>query len=276
MMTTPDPLVLQFASGKPAEVAELLSTSETEETLELIRELPEDVAARVLARMSSRSMSRLLEKMQPERLGKILIAADHSDVLTLISHMHERAYDPVLNAVDSKNRATLRRLFDQPQQILAALASPNFIRVTSDTLCETVANDLMASPSNVEVPIFVVDNQGKFAGAINTQTVIARKNLNTPVSKLMKRFEPLPSDMKAAAAIHAAQWVSANALPVVNAEHQIIGAVTLEELNRVAGPDEIISGFDTIFSELALSYLDLLANIVSSAFKGTPKRKGEK
>lgn len=272
----PDPLILQFAAGKPADVAEILSGQETKDALELIGELPANVAARVLARMRSRSLSRLLEAMPPQRLGDILIAADHSDVLSLVSHLHERAYDPILEAVDGRNRTTLKRLFDQPQQILSALASPDFIRVQGDATCESITEDLMASQTNAEIPIFVVDDRGRYAGLVNTQTVIARKNRNTPVSKLMKSLEPLPSGMKATAALHASQWMSASALPVVNADHQIIGSVTLEDLNRVAQQDDISSGFDTIFSELALSYLDLFANIVSSAFKGTPKDRGER
>lgn len=275
-MTTPDPLLLQFASTRPMEVGELISDYAPDEVNDFLADLPGTVAARICAHMSSRALSELLEYLQPAITGRMLLDGEHSDVLTLVSHLHRSQYDRVLDTVEGGERAQLSRLFDFPGQTLSALASTNFLRVQAETLCGDVADELMAGDETTELPLFVVDDTGGFIGIVTTQTVISKRHQNKPVSDYIKPVEPLPGSMTAATALNASQWLTESALPVVDSDRQIIGAITREELAKVAreSADGDEPGLEDIFSELSVRYLDLCANVVSLVFK-YPKDREE-
>lgn len=271
-MTTPDPLLLQFATTRPEEVAELVSDYSPDEISAFLAELPGDVAAPVCARMSSRALAELLNYLDPAIIRNMLIHGKHTDILTLISHLHQGLYPRILETAEGDERARLSRLLDSRSQTLAALASTNFLRVQADTPCEEVANDLMTTSESAELPIFVVDDTGAFIGVVTTQAVISKSHQKKPVSNYMKPVEPLPGNLKATTALAASQWLTTSSLPVVDSDRRIIGAITREELTRVAREfaDGNEPGLEDVFSELSTRYLDLCANVVSMVFK-TPK-----
>lgn len=268
-MTTPDPLLLQFATTRPDQVAELVSDYSPDEISGFLAELPGDVAALVCARMPSRALSELLDDLDPAIIRDLLVHGEHTDVLTLVSHLHQDLYPRILETAEGDDLRRLSRLLDSRSQTLAALASTNFLRVQSDTPCEEVANDLITTSESAELPIFVVDDTGAFIGIVTTQAVISKSHQKKPVSNYMKPVEPLPGNLNATTALAASQWLTAPSLPVVDSDRRIIGAITREELTRVAresaeGNDP---GLEDLFSELSTRYLDLCANVVSMVFK---------
>lgn len=274
-MTKPDPLLLQFASTRPMEVGELISDYAPEEIGDFLSDLPGTVAARVCAHMSSRALSELLEYLKPPITARMLLDGEHTNVLTLVSHLHRNQYDRILGTVAPDERARLSRLFDFPEQTLSALASTNFLRVQADTLCRDVAGELMAGDETTELPIFVVDDAGSFIGIVTTQSVIAKRHQNKRVSDYIKPVDPLPGTMNATTALNASQWLTESALPVVDSDRQIIGAITREEIARVAreSADSNEPGLEDLFSELSVRYLDLCANVVSLVFKNPKDRE---
>ncbi|MEX2489010.1 MAG: hypothetical protein WD356_05720, partial [Pseudomonadales bacterium] len=208
-------------------------------------------------------------------IGKMLIDGEHTDVLTLVSHLHQSRYRKILDTVESEDRKRLTRLFEFPGKTLSSLASTNFLRVQADTLCEEVADDLIAGDETTDLPIFVVDRSTRFLGIVSTQSVISKNHGRKPVSRYMKAVEPLPASMHVSAALNATQWRTTPALPVVDSERNIIGAITQEELASVVKefPDDNDPGLEDLFSELSARYLDLCANVVSMVFRNPKDRE---
>ena len=91
-----DPLLLQFASDKPDEMAALLANSELRELTEMLESLPVASAASLAARLPSWQLSSLLTIMDASLLARMLRAAKTDDAVALVSHLNESRYESIL------------------------------------------------------------------------------------------------------------------------------------------------------------------------------------
>ncbi|MDF1643286.1 MAG: hypothetical protein P1U80_03780 [Pseudomonadales bacterium] len=267
-MTEPlDPLVLQFASDRPDEMAALLANSELRELSDLLESLPVSIAATFAARLPSWQLTSLLSEIDPALLARLLMAAKTDEAVALVSHLCESRYARVIESVPAPERQPLFELLEFPAYSLASLVTTEFIRVSESTSCEAFCEQLSASDNTHPRPVLVVDQQGKYRGTVSLLAVYARKNRSQLVGQITVPVEPLNGKMPASQAITAKQWMRHAELPVVDSRHRILGVVKRASLERVrsdAAPMEF--NVERVLAELASAYLNLCAQILESIF----------
>jgi magnesium transporter len=267
-----DPLLLQFADSHPDELAGLLADAGPGELAELLNTLPLANSTRLAARLPSRALSQLLAQQADQVTGDMLLAAKHDDAVALVSHLQESRYAAILDACPRKKRKRLERLFEFPSLSLSSLASPEFIRVSCDALCESISLELQAYRDTHPRPIFAVDSNGTYQGMVNALALIARKNRKLQVRAITEFVPPLSGDLGSAAARESPEWLKYLALPVTDSHQRIIGAITREQLQRFL-PDTGAArgGLELILSELAEGYLDFCAEMMRSLLTRPPR-----
>ena len=266
-----DPLLLQFASDKPDEMAALLGNSELQELSGILERLPEASAASLAARLPSWQLTGLLGSIEPALLARMLGAAKTDEAVALVSHLNESRYASVLEAVPAPERRSLYELLEFPSYSVAALVTTDFIRVQESTSCGTFSEQLSASTDTSPRAVLVVDQNGKYRGILSLPAAYSRKNRARPVGQIAINVEPLNGNTAASQALTARQWIKYSELPVVDSRHRILGVVNRASLERVAGdfaPREF--SFERVLSELATAYLSLCARVLESVL-GRPK-----
>lgn len=271
-MTEPlDPLLLQFASDRPDEMAALLANCELRELSGMLETLPVSFAATLAARLPSWQLTSLLTSIDPVLLARMLRAAKTDEAVALVSHLNESRYPSILDAVPAPERGSLYELLEFPSYSVASLVTTDFIRVLENTNCGTFCEQLSASTDTSPRPVLVVDQNGKYQGLINLQAAYSRKNRSRLISQIAIPVEPLNGNTAASQAVTARQWMKYSELPVVDSRQRILGVVNRASLERVAGdfaPMEF--NFERVLSELATAYLSLCARVLESVF-GRPK-----
>lgn len=265
MPEQPDPLVLEFASTRPDELAGVLANAELRDLSELIGDLPADVAATVATRLPSWQLSGLLGALEPAPICEMLLGAATDDAVAIVSHLQEARYPAILEACPEEERLTLRQLFDYPSHSLASMATTRFIRVGAGTTCGVFSRQLSYSGDTRPRPVLVVDDQGKYLGMLNLQAAFSLKNRSKPVGEVIAHVEPLSGLTSAESALGSRLWTRFNELPVVDARHRLLGVVSRAALQRVAGDDGTAEfGTERLFSELATGYLSTCGRLLET------------
>ncbi len=266
-----DPLLLQFASDRPDEMAALLANSELRELSEMLESLPVAFAASLAARLPSWQLSSLLTTIDSALLARMLREAKTDEAVALVSHLNESRYESILDAVPAPERRSLYELLEFPSYSVASLVTTEFIRVPENTSCRVFCEQLSASADTSPRPVLVVDQQGRYRGMLSLPAAYSRRNRSRLVGQIATDVEPLNGNTAASQALTARQWMKYSELPVVDSRHRILGVVTRVSLERVAGdfaPMEF--NFERVLSELATAYLSLCARVLESVF-GRPK-----
>lgn len=269
-MQLDDPLLLQFAAGRPDEMATLLANSDLVELSELIESLPLSAATMLAARLPSWQLTSLLGKLEPDLLARMLTSASVDDAMALVAHLHESRYSAIIETVSEPERRSLHDLLDTSTSSVASLATPDFIRVTQDTLCGAFSEQLSASNDTKPRLILVVNKQGKYCGILNLQAAYSRKNRARQVGEVATAVTPLNGSTIANTALMARQWSRYPELPVVDGRHRIQGVVSRASLERVTG-DTTAREFslERVLSDLATSYLNICARVLVAALGKT-------
>jgi Mg/Co/Ni transporter MgtE len=260
-----DPLLLEFASSRPAELAELIADADAGELDHLITGLPVVAAARLAACLPSWTLSQLLAKQPPSVTADLLSGARHDDAVTLVAHLHEIRYPDILKDCKPDQLDRLRRLLEFPTLSLSALASPEFIRVEHSQLCASFREELSAYKDFQSRAIFAVDGQGVYRGVVNLFALIANEVQQQKVAKVTQYILPLSGEMSAATGLESTLWLDHLVLPVTDEKGRIIGAVTrkqLLELVQEAHPES--RRLEFIIREMSTAYFTFCANAVKS------------
>lgn len=262
-----DPLLERFAAARPQELASLLADAEIEEVCELLRQLPESLAAGLAAHLPSRQLSRALKALSPAEIALLLVSATHEDAIAMVSLLSETRYSDILQAGPAGKRRQLRRLFESPSHSLGALASPNYIRANAGMRCDAFLEQLRAHEEFTAQPIYAVDGAGIFKGEINPLAVIARQNQKARLEDIVERIAPLSSEISAGAALKSRLWARHQYLPVVDGKGHLLGSVRRQTLlKHVPKSRTEIVGLESILTEIAMSYLEFCERMLKLLF----------
>jgi Mg/Co/Ni transporter MgtE len=264
-----DPLLERFAAARPQELASLLADAEIHEVCELLRQLPEAIAAGLAAHLPSRQLSRALKELSPAEIGSLLVSATHEDAIAIVSLLSEARYSGILQAAPAAKRRVLRRLFELPSHSLGALASPDYIRANVDMRCDAFLEHLRAHEESSQQPIYAVDELGIFKGEINPLSVISRQNQKARLADIVVHLAPLSGELSAAAALKSRLWARHQQLPVVDSRGHLLGSVHRQTLLKHAPKSRTeIVGLESILTEIAMSYLEFCERVLRMLFAG--------
>lgn len=264
-----DPIVLHFARTRPANIADALVEYPPVEAAEFLTQLPPEVAASVISKLPSARMREALKVLAPAFVARLLLGPRHATTVAILSHLPASHYAAILRAADNTtDRQKLEKLFNFPSRQLAALASPEFIRVSEDTTCEALKAELESLTTITDRPIFVVDDDDNYLGMVPLRAILPSGNAGRAVSEFIETTDTLSGYMSIAAALGSHQWRHFRALPVTDAHGFILGAVTLEQLEHAVNQSELKTfGMEEIIDQVATGYLDLCADLLDVATK---------
>jgi Mg/Co/Ni transporter MgtE len=264
-----DPLLENFAEARPRELALLLADAEVQEVCELLRKLPDPVAAGLAAHLPSRQLSRVLKELAPEEIGLMLVSATHEDAIALVSLLSETRYPDILQASPAGKRKLLQRLFESPSHSLGALASPDYIRADVSMRCDAFLEQLRSHEESEQLPIYAVDDAGVFQGEVNPIAVISRMNQRARLADIVQDTASLSAQLSAGAALKSRLWARHQYLPVVDSKGHLLGSIRRHALlKRVPKSRTETVGLERILTDIALSYFEFCERLLKLLFGG--------
>lgn len=236
MSTANQALTRAFIENHPDRTAAVVERFPPGEVARFLGSEDPETAAPVVAHLTSPMAAALLEKMEPAEAASIV------------------SYLPSHNAA-----AVLRALLEQEAGTVGALMEPRILSLDRDVQAtEALA---AARHGDHELPsyVFVVQRPGRFEGVLGISQVLrARPGQSLGQLGGMRREAVSAGEPAANIATHPA-WATARALPVVDREGNLVGAVTFESIYELLAsrPSAVREGVSTAVSLSQLYWFGL-------------------
>jgi len=226
-MAESSPLQAAFARKHPAELAALLAAGPREQLTAALHRLPADAGAAVIAKLPQNLSARLLAGEADEVVGRWLAQAALDDALTLVMGVAKERRERLLAGLPGRRlRRTLEQLVIYPKKTVGALVNPTAVRIAAGTrLHEAVA--MLRAGEHAELNwIWVVDEQGRYAGLLDLGKALLTRASEVPVSEIAVRPEPLRAEISLPAARDLEDWLRYPELPVIDYQGHLLGALS--------------------------------------------------
>ncbi len=231
----------KLARLHPAQIADLVeeaSHDEGEEIIEAVgqdsaleadvfEELDTDHQLEFLRSRSDREVAALLANMAPDDAADLLVDLDH-----------ERR-QPVLELMPPARQRKVRSLLSYNRESAGGLMNPDYVCVPGSTTVSDVLERVRASDSLPETlsVVYTMDRDRRVSGSVSIVRLL-RSDPSTVVSELVEP-DPivLPPDADIHEVVRKMTDYNLTAVPVVDAEKQMIGVITVDDVLELMLPE---------------------------------------
>lgn len=218
-----------------ADVADLFRSLEPEERMALVRAMPADRAAEVLAEVDDRSVGDVLELLQDDEIVDMLDTLPSDDAADLVGYLDSDDQDrlvDMLHKVDRQDALELRELLRYAEDTAGGVMAKEYLAADRDQTVGTVQH-LIRRLSDEDLPqmhfCFVVDEDGRLVGQVG----LLKLMLSPPERRLHEVMDDDPlvghvsDDQEEVANMFL--WHDLVSLPIVDAGHRLVGRVTVDD-----------------------------------------------
>lgn len=211
------------------DIAGALSILADEEVKRVLHALPERETAEILE--YTQNPERYFKMLRPERRAAVLSQMESSFAAELLSGFsgEERRLLLKLAGSETADKISLIKSFDEDE--IGSRMSTNYIAIKEGITVKEAMSELIrqaADNDNVSV-IYLVDNAGGFAGAIDLKDLIVARE-GTPLSKITSYSYPyLYAHSKITECISFFIDYSEDSIPVLDEGSRPIGVVTSQD-----------------------------------------------
>ena len=238
-------LIATYSDLRPADLASALLDLPDERMLEVAEELDDERLADVLEELPEDEQIDIITELDDERAAEVLDLMEPDDAADLMANLPEARTEAILDLMDEEEADDIRMLMQFDEFTAGGLMTTEPIICAADaTVAEAMAlirrvevAPALAASVFVTLPPYEVAT-GRYLGVVHFQRMLRYPPHERLGNLLDTELEPV----KAATHISVIHRTLANynlvALPVVDADHRLIGVVTVDDVLDHLLPDD--------------------------------------
>jgi CBS domain-containing protein len=213
-----------LAGMAPAGLSELVARLPPDDGAAVLEAVGPAEAAEALSRARPRLGGRMISSLGAEPAGEILTAMAIDDAVAALRHVEAGRGAELLERVPGRRAAELRRLLALPPHTAGGLMTTDVRTAAQDEPLEAVRARLAADPPPLEglATVFLEDAGGRYVAALTPTALLA----GAPPRRLPALAVDTPLDD----VIDVFALEDVLALPVVDGEGRIVGAVAIDDV----------------------------------------------
>lgn len=229
--------VAEMQDMKPADVARELHDMAPTRRAEVAQALDDDRLADAMEELPADEQVALISTLDPERAADVLEEMDPDDAADLIKDLPDPLARQLLSRMQPEEAADVRTLMSYAEFTAGAMMTPEPVIVAPDaTVADALAlvrrEDITPAVASMAfVCRLPLDTpSGRYLGAVHTQRLL-REPPSTMVSEILDTdLEALPATSPVGEVSRYFATYNLVVVPVVNPEHQLVGAVAVDDL----------------------------------------------
>lgn len=276
-MIAEDRLGRAFLELHPARAAMTLEQIPVADAAAVLAAVPARPAAMVVRDMTVPFAADCLTHLAVGEAAAIAAELSADDVAAVVRAMEPARRDALLAALPPDSRDPLARVLSYPEGTAGAVMDPSIFQLPDDVLVADARGRLMRAARDLLYYIYIVDRQHRLVGVLDVPELMLARPRH-PVSAAMHRdVNRLSVWLPVAQVREHPGWQSFHAMPVVDDEERLLGAVryqTLRRLEREAsgrGPDSVQLTTGALAELFQLGTTGFVAGIAATAGAG-PER----
>ena len=244
-MIAEDRLAHAFLESHPQRAAMTLEQMPVAQAVAVLRAVPARAAATVLCEMTVPYASDCLGQLAVGAAAAIVAELTTDDAAVIVRALDPERREPLLAALAADVRDPISRVLPYPKGTAGAVMDPAVFQLPDDVLVADARVRLGRAARTVLYYLYIVDREHRLVGVLDIPELLLAR-ARDPVSAAMHRdVRRLSVWMPVALVRQHTGWQHYHAMPVVDEEERLLGAIryqTLRRLEREAsdrGPDPV-------------------------------------
>ena len=219
------------AMFRSIDLAECLEQLNREEQLKLVELLPPGVSAEILEYLEPLLQYQILYHLEGSLTSQVLNEMSGDEVVDMMLAIHRYQAEKLLDLLPEDYRRKVQTLMTFPEQTAGSLATIDYIAASNTWTIETTLAHIRKVGRKAEIMayIYVIGIKGELLGVVSLKKIILAEP-ETQLLEIMDEAISVPATMEqeeAAELLSRYDWV---ALPVIDTQNRLIGAITVDDL----------------------------------------------
>ena len=255
-MTANGTLLRALVEMHPDDAAHYMESWETAAISDLVSELPNDLATRVIERMSPQIVAPALAALSAERVQHLLTTIDLRSAAVIMLQFDAPQRDSILRNMPATQRKPLEELTGYEPHSVGSMMEPRVATLSFQLTASQAVAIVRKSPREILHYLYVADKDGKLVGVANMRDLLLAGD-DQPLAEILNRNVISVEDtMDRDEAIQLLTEHRLLAIPVVDFEGRLLGVVkhdTALKSSQLAGFEDLQKIAGTAGTEKALS-----------------------
>jgi flagellar motility protein MotE (MotC chaperone)/sporulation protein YlmC with PRC-barrel domain len=230
-------LLQTFEDLNPADLAHVMHEMPAKRRAEVARQLDDERLADVLEELPEDEQVEIIIELESERAADVLEAMGPDDAADLLAEMTEADAQRLLELMEPEEAAPVRRLLIYSEDTAGGLMTSEPVVLAPDaTVAEALARvrDPQVTPA-LAAQVYVCrpptsTPTGKYLGMAHIQRLLREAPATLVSAMLDTDIEPLSPDVSLAAVTSYLATYNLVAVPVVDADDHLLGAVSVDDV----------------------------------------------
>lgn len=242
---TTDTKLAQLADMKPADVARELYDMDPERRAEIASALDDEQLADDFQELPENEQVELLQSLTIERAADVLDEMDPDDAADLINDLPDDMAEELLDRMEPEEAADVRSLLKYEDLTAGGMMTPEPVVLGADnTVAEALARVRNEELTPALASMVFITRQphdtpsGRYLGAVHVQRLL-REPPSLQIGQMIDSvLEPLVTSADISQVSRYFATYNLVVAPVINKDHQLVGAVTVDDLlDHMLPPD---------------------------------------
>lgn len=212
------------------DIAQSLEELEKEERLHLYEILGAEWYSEILTFIDE--PRQYIEELDVEKLAAVINEMDSDDAVDFLEGVDEELRDNVRPFLEEEVKADIRLIRSYDEDEIGSLITTNYISIRNNLSIKQATHELIkqAGDNDNISTIYVTDENDKFCGAIDLKDLIVARDTKQLDDLIMYSYPYLLDHENISDCIEKIKDYAEDSLPVLNAEKEIIGILTAQDI----------------------------------------------
>lgn len=212
------------------DIAQSLEYLTKDERLSLYDILGDEWVSEILAYVEE--PQQYINELGIEKLADIINEMDSDDAADLLEKVDDSVKEKLRASLDDDVKADIQLINSYDEDEVGSLITTNYICISKTLDIRGAMHELIkqAGDNDNISTIYVVDENGKFSGAIDLKDLIIARQSDTLDSIIIYSYPYFYADEKISESIEKIKDYAEDSLPVLNRNNEIIGIITAQDV----------------------------------------------
>jgi len=221
-----------FSRSHPADIAIILDRADDPDKAWLFSLLGKEQDPDVLAEVEEETARRILEELDAKRLSRIVAELESDEAADIIGGLPPAKREEIFQRVSPQQRTELRQLLRYGEETAGGIMATEYVAVGDEVTADEAIEQIRAQADEVEeiYNVYVMDKNGRLVGHLPLKKLFLCEG-NTKVSKVMDpEVVKVTTDMDQEEVANIFSKYDFVAVPVVDKRGQLVGRITVDDV----------------------------------------------